>query len=72
MPDHLAACLTISKLTVTKGQENERLRKIAALEARNFDLRNQITRLQLHNATLRRMLKLKGNSSLAALEGLRH
>jgi hypothetical protein len=34
-----------------------RLREIEALEAANFALRDQITRLKLHNATLDRMLK---------------
>jgi hypothetical protein len=34
-----------------------RRREIEALEAANFELRDQITRLKVHNATLDRMLK---------------
>ena len=39
-----------------------RMREIEALEVANFELRDQITRLKLHNATLDRMLKTQGRS----------
>ena len=39
-----------------------RMREIEALEAANFELRDHITRLKLHNATLDRMLKMQGRS----------
>ena len=43
--------------------EAARMRAIEALEAANFALRDQITRVKLHNATLDRMLKERGRPS---------
>ena len=40
-----------------------RMRRIEALKAANFELRDQITRLRVHNATLDRMLKQMGDST---------
>jgi|HubBroStandDraft_6_1064221.scaffolds.fasta_scaffold2788011_2 hypothetical protein len=38
---------------------NDDARTIEALELENFELRNEVTRLTVHNATLRRMLKIE-------------
>ena len=35
------------------------IRAIESLERENFELRNEVTRLAMHNATLRRMLKIE-------------
>ena len=43
--------------------EAARIREIEALEAANFALRDQITRLKLHNATLGRMLEGRDGST---------
>ena len=40
-----------------------RMRRIEALKAANFELRDQITRLRVHNATLDRMLKQMEDST---------
>jgi hypothetical protein len=60
MPYHLADLITIPQQTGVHTQENEDTRRIEALEVDNFKLRDQITRLTLHNSTLRRMLKVEG------------
>jgi hypothetical protein len=61
MPVGLASQISIrSRTTVDDyrfAAEAARIREIEALEAANFALRDQITRLKLHNATLDRMLK---------------
>jgi hypothetical protein len=40
-----------------------RLAEIAALEAANFALRNHVTGLKLHNATVRRLLRRRAAAS---------
>jgi hypothetical protein len=44
------------------AEESARKREIEALEAANFALRDQITRVKVHNATLGRMLKERERS----------
>jgi hypothetical protein len=43
--------------------EAARMRRIEALEAANFEVRDQITRVRVHNATLDRMLNRTGHST---------
>jgi len=62
MPYHLTGFITIPKVAGVQRQEIEDTRKIETLEADNFELRDEITRLTLHNTTLRRMLKLEGRA----------
>jgi hypothetical protein len=59
MPDRLTSYISIPTLTIVSEKDTDRTREIEALESDNFDLRNQITGLKLHNATLRRMLELR-------------
>jgi hypothetical protein len=59
MPYHLTGLITIPQLTGIQKNENDDRRKIEALEVDNFELRDEITRLTMHNTTLRRMLKLE-------------
>jgi hypothetical protein len=37
-------------------KSDDHIRAIESLERENFELRNEVTRLTVHNATLRRML----------------
>jgi hypothetical protein len=53
MPDRVIGEVSMSGVTIFRSRENEAVRKIEMLEADNFELRNEITRLTLHNATLR-------------------
>jgi hypothetical protein len=48
---------TVPGVTIFRERDNEIMRKIEMLEADNFELRNEITRLSLHNATLRRLAR---------------
>jgi hypothetical protein len=59
MPYHLTGLIKIPQLSGLQKKENDHTRKIQALEVDNFELRDEITRLTLHNTTLRRMLKLE-------------
>jgi hypothetical protein len=59
MPDQLASYISISAPIAVREAGNDRMREIEALEADNFELRDQVTRLKLHNATLRRMLEFR-------------
>ncbi len=59
MPDRLTSYVTEREATFFQSRQNENIKKIEMLEADNFELRDEITRLTLHNATLRRMLKLQ-------------
>jgi hypothetical protein len=44
---------------IFKNRGNEDIIRIESLEFENFELRNEVTRLTVHNATLRRMLKVE-------------
>jgi hypothetical protein len=55
MPDRMIGEGTMPGVTIFRSRENENVRKIEMLEADNFELRNEVTRLSLHNATLRRL-----------------
>jgi hypothetical protein len=63
MPDRLTssillpAPIVIQERDVVEEKGVDRTREIAALEADNFELRNQIIGLKLHNATLRKMIE---------------
>jgi len=61
MPVGLSSQISIPTLTtpqdLSSSDDEARMREIEALEAANFALRDQITRVKLHNATLNRMLK---------------
>ena len=61
MPVGLTSQISIRSQTTVDdlrfAEEAARMRQIEALEAANFELRDQITRLKLHNATLGRMLE---------------
>lgn len=59
MPYFPMGLITIPQQTGLQAQENDDWRRIEALEADNFKLRDEITRLTVHNSTLRRMLKLE-------------
>jgi hypothetical protein len=63
MPYHLTGLITMPKMSAQQKQENDESRRIAALEVDNFELRDEITRLTVHNITLRRMLKLEERSA---------
>ena len=67
MPVGLTSQISIRSQTTVDdlrfAGEAARMREIEALEAANFALRDQITRLKLHNATLDRMLKQRGPSA---------
>jgi ribosomal protein L29 len=60
MPDHLTSYISISEPIIFRELSDttstDLTKQIEALEAANFELRNQITGLKLHNTTLRRML----------------
>ena len=62
MPYFPTGLITIPQQTGLQAQENDDWRRIEALEADNFKLRDEITRLTVHNSTLRRMLKLDERS----------
>ena len=53
MPDRVIGEVSMSGVTIFRNRDNEAIRKIEMLEADNFELRNEITRLTLHNETLR-------------------
>ena len=63
MPYFPMGLITIPQQTSLQAQENDDWRRIEALEADNFKLRDEITRLTVHNSTLRRMLKLEDRLS---------
>jgi hypothetical protein len=58
MPYQLTDLIMIPQQTGIQRKDNDNTRRIEALEVDNFVLRDEITRLTLHNITLRRMLKL--------------
>jgi hypothetical protein len=64
MPYHLTGLIKIPQQTGMQRNEIDHMRRIEALEVDNFELRDEITRLTLHNTTLRRMLKLEESSAL--------
>src|SRR5260370_25631703 len=68
MPDRLADSISLSGLNVVGIQDNRKTLTIEALEASNFELRNQITRLILHNTTLRRMLEKQEGAGVELVE----
>ena len=65
MPDNLTSHISIPAPIIIKErcaireQCVDKTGEIEALEADNFELRNHVTRLKIHNATLHRMLKLR-------------
>jgi hypothetical protein len=66
MPVGLTSQISIRPQTTVDdlrfAADEARKREIEALEAANFALRDHITRLKLHNATLDRMLKQRDRS----------
>jgi hypothetical protein len=74
MPDRLTSNISIPALIITREkciiQERgyDRSVEIEALDADNFELRDQITRLKLHNAALRGMLDLRKERRAGSLE----
>jgi hypothetical protein len=63
MPYFPTGWITIPQQTGLQAQEIDDRRRIEALEVDNFKLRDEITRLTVHNSTLRRMLKLEEHST---------
>jgi hypothetical protein len=63
MPYFPLGLITIPQQTGLQKQENDDWRRIETLEVDNFKLRDEITRLTVHNSTLRRMLKLEERST---------
>jgi len=61
MPDRVTSYISIAEPIIFRElievADTDRTRAIEALEVANFELRNQIIGLKLHNATLYRMLK---------------
>ncbi|SDR54729.1 hypothetical protein SAMN05444161_5771 [Rhizobiales bacterium GAS191] len=55
MPDRVIGEATVPGVTIFRNRDNENIRKIEMLEADNYELRNEVTRLRLHNETLRRI-----------------
>jgi hypothetical protein len=53
-------CAAELGIRIFRKSGDEDIRTIQALELENFELRNEITRLTVHNATLRQMLKNRG------------
>jgi hypothetical protein len=49
-------CVAILIAEISNKGGNVDVQRIEALEVENFELRNEVTRLTVHNATLRRML----------------
>ena len=60
MPDHLTNYISVSEPIIFRElretADTNLIKQIEALEFANYELRNLITGLKLHNATLRRML----------------
>jgi len=56
MSNRVSDCAAELRFRNFKQRGDDDLRTIRHLELENFDLRNEITRLTVHNATLRRML----------------
>lgn len=59
MPDVISYISIPTPAAMREGEivrDNDRILEIEALELANFELRNQILRLKVHNATLGRML----------------
>jgi hypothetical protein len=59
MSNRLTDCAAGLGVRICKSHGDDHARKIESLEFENFELRNEVTRLTLHNATLRRMLKIE-------------
>jgi len=57
MTYRLTTYVEVPELIIFQRCDKDKARKIELLEFVNFELRNQIVRLTLHNATLRKMLK---------------
>jgi hypothetical protein len=74
MPDNLTrhisipAPIIIKEKCAIRERSVDKTGEIEALETDNFELRNQITRLKIHNATLSRMLKRREERSLRTFE----
>jgi|GEM_PF-4700973 hypothetical protein len=60
MPDHLTSYISVSEPIIFRElrdtADTDLIKQIEALEVANYELRNRVTALKLHNATLRRML----------------
>jgi hypothetical protein len=67
MPDMTSYISILTPAAMREGEiarDNDRILEIEALEVANFELRNQITRLKVHNATLGRMLMHRSRTPL--------
>jgi hypothetical protein len=53
-------CAAELGIRIFRKSGDEDKRTIQSLELENFELRNEVTRLTVHNATLRQMLKNRG------------
>jgi len=60
MSSRMSDCPAELKARLFKQSGDGEIRAPANLELENFELRNEVTRLTLHNATLRRMLTNRG------------
>ncbi|MBV8764324.1 MAG: hypothetical protein JOZ66_05365 [Hyphomicrobiales bacterium] len=60
MSNRMSDCPAELKARLFKQGGDGEIRAPANLELENFELRNEVTRLTLHNATLRRMLTNRG------------
>ncbi len=58
MSDRVSECAAEAGTRLFKDSDDD-LRVIESLERENFELRNEVTRLSLHNATLRRILRVR-------------
>jgi len=56
MSNRVSDCAAELRFRIFKQREDDDMRAIENLQVENFDLRNEVTRLTVHNATLRRML----------------
>ena len=60
MSNRMPDCAAELRERLFKQSGDEDIRAVENLELENFELRNEVTRLTLHNATLRRMLVNRG------------
>lgn len=71
MPD-MTSYISIPTLAAMRegetARDRDRIVEIEALEVANFELRNQIIRLKVHNATLGRMLTGRGRAPRELLD----
>ena len=59
MRDRYAEYAKVSEVSILQKHEPDNIKKIEKLEKLNFELRNDVLRLTLHNTALRNMLKLQ-------------